>query len=932
MRVIGYASGSGETLWKAVELQREMERTVGECPFEIVGIFTSDSGAKCIETAKTLQIPYVVLDIKEYYKVLGKPLTDRQARRQYDIKAMELIEKFDADVVLLAGYVWAVTDVVLDRYVMINVHPADLSVMSDGRRLYAGKDGVGGALKAGEPFLRATAHLASKELDAGPILVISEEVPVDYGLHETYEARLKHYLRLVNEQSRLTGARALLETARGNFAADGEGKLYYKGKPAPKGLIIESWQQNKPLFQRNVEKLLYPGSVAVIGASGKPGLGRAVAENLFRDGFPGPVSVVNRRAEPVMGFKGYASVLDIEEDVDLAVITVPSGAVLEVAEECGKKGVKALICVTAGFSETGREGKERQEQLLDIVNRYNMRMTGPNCMGLIHAASGLNATMLANKIIKGHVALVTQSGSIGAAMLDFAENLNMGFSSIISVGNQADVTVLDLLPLLDRDETARVIVLYLETLPESADFYRVAAKIKKPVLLLKSGSTEAGAAAVSSHTGSLAGNDRIVNALIRKSGVVRVNTLEDCYMAAAALGQMPQVRGGSVAVLTNAGGPGSLIADGLSGAGFVLPNLPEAIEDKLRISLLPEASVNNPIDVVAAAPPEHYAVAAKEMLDSGFYDSMIICCVPPATVDTGKIAEALVPVVKSASLPVLTNFLGPTLGAKAKKVLCDNNIPTTQYPEQTAAILSGMRIAEAARLHKAVRPPAEAYIRAKELLAATERGDFMPVHDAYELLRCFGIETAGSAVVTDAEQTKSLKLRYPLAVKICHPGIIHKSDVGGVALGIKNGEELYASVKDMLERFPGADGVLVQEMVSGDGVEIIIGSSVDPQSGHAVMIGLGGIWVEVMDDVAFGCPPLSEAEAMGMIDSLRCRPLIGEYRGKRMGNAGELAKVARKLSDILIALPEIAELDINPLLYSAERDAYTAVDVRLRRG
>ncbi|MDR0708547.1 MAG: CoA-binding protein, partial [Spirochaetaceae bacterium] len=436
LRVIGFVSGSGDTLWRAYELQKEIEDSpagrLGECPFEIVGVFSSKGDAKALATAEKLGVPSAAIDIKEYYAQRGRPLSDRELRREYDTEALCLIRPMKGDAILLAGYVWATTEALLDEYLVINVHPADLTILKDGKRAYAGGNGVGAALAAREPSLASSSHLATKEVDGGPLLLVSERIPVDYSLHNDEQERMRHYLGLVNEQSRRVGARTLLELALGNFARDDAGAVYYQGKAVPQGFRIECWEDNQPRFRRETARLLYPESVAVIGASGKPGIGRSVVENVLRDGFGGKVYAVNVRGEDVLSAGGYTSIGAIEGPVDLAVIATPGATVLELAEACGRKGVRAIICISAGFKEIGEEGAAAQEQLTAILDRYNMRLIGPNCMGLMSVKASLNATILAGHIAQGNVALVTQSGSIGAAMLDYSEELGIGFSSIVS--------------------------------------------------------------------------------------------------------------------------------------------------------------------------------------------------------------------------------------------------------------------------------------------------------------------------------------------------------------------------------------------------------------------------------------------------------------------------------------------------------------------
>ena len=375
LRVLGCCSGSGATLWKAYELQKEMEQTAEGCPFEIVGVFTDSPTVKAVATAAELGIPCRTLDIRQYYAEREKPLRDREVRAEFDAEALALYADLQADMILLAGYVWAVSDSVLENYIVVNIHPADLAVRDeDGRRLLAGANGIKSAFEHNMDYLRASAHIATAQLDAGPLLVRSPKIPVTDEVFPDEEARFRHYLKLVNAQARVTGARAVLELALGNFSVSDDNVLYYKGEPAPDGLCFESWEENKPRHQRRADLLLRPTSVAVIGASTRPGMGNAVVRNLIEIGFPGKVFAVNRKGEDVFGMPGYQSVLDIPESVDLGVICVPSGGVLTVAEECGRKGIPALVCITAVFREIGGEGVARERELLRLVDKYNMQI------------------------------------------------------------------------------------------------------------------------------------------------------------------------------------------------------------------------------------------------------------------------------------------------------------------------------------------------------------------------------------------------------------------------------------------------------------------------------------------------------------------------------------------------------------------------------
>ncbi|MDR3343672.1 MAG: acetate--CoA ligase family protein [Treponema sp.] len=936
LSVIGYASGSGDTLWKALELQKDMESRGVECPFEVAGVFASKKDAKAIAAADQFGVPCAVLDIKDFYKKRRKPLSDKDVRREFDEEALKLIRPMKAQAILLAGYVWATTDCLLDEYLIINVHPADLSIMKDGKRAYAGGDGVGAALAAKEPFLCSSAHLATRQVDGGPLLMISEKIPVDYTLHAHDEDRMRHYLKLVNEQSRLVGARTLFEVASGNFAQDTGGAVFYKGKAVPMGIRVNTWEENIPLYQREMDKLLYPDSVAVIGASQKPGIGFSIVRNITGDGFAGRVYAVNKRGEDVLSAKGYASVSEIPETVDLAIISTPGSTVLELAEECGQQGVKALVCISAGFKEIGGEGIAAQEKLVEIINRYNMRLIGPNCMGEMNVRINLNATILANGIAKGNVAMVTQSGSIGAAILDYSARLGIGFSSIVSLGNQADVTVCDLLPFYEKDEHTKVIVLYLETILDPARFWRLAAKVTKPILLLKAGSTNAGMAAASSHTGSLAGNDKVVDALIRKAGITRVHSLGELFLCASALANMPMVKGNRIGHLTNAGGPSILISDALANAGFTLPAPSDKLKAYLAENLLHEASVQNPVDIVAPAPPEHYALSARALIESGEYDALPICCVPPATVDTAKAAEALVPILKASAIPSLACFFGPNLGKGGRDVLIRNGIPVAEYPEQLAMMLAGMRKQERPDMDDITRtmadlsPDGASVSKARGLLAPVPPGQYVPTVDAYGLLALFGVTAAKNALLKRVDEASALGFSYPVVAKIDHPEIIHKSDVGGVRLNIGSAQALAAVVSEFLAKFKGANGVFVQEQVP-EGIELIVGGAADPQLGPSVMVGLGGVWVEVMKDITFAYPPIGRREALSLIDSLKCAPLLSGYRGSRGVNRKALAALVCRIGIMLLTLPGITEIDLNPVIYDPARNTFVAADARIRK-
>ena len=933
LRVLGYCSGSGNTLWKAYELQKEMEQSIEGCPFEIVGIFADNPESKAVAAAKQYGVPWEAIDIRKYYADREKPLKDRAVRSEYDRAAMALVEKFHADMILLAGYVWATTDIVLDNYLVVNVHPADLAVTDEnGHRPLAGANGIKSAFDRKMDYLRASAHLATKELDAGPLLVRSPKVPVDYTLHEDYETRFRYYLKLVNDQNRLAGARAVLELALGNFSVDDENHLYYKGEPAPQGLTIESWEENKPSFQHDHDKLLNPKSVAVIGASNRPGIGHAIVKNLLDMGYCGKIYAVNRKGEDVLGVPSFTDVREIPEPVDLGILSVPSAGVLDVAEACGQKGVPALVCITAGFREIGPEGAAREKELMRIVDKYNMRVVGPNCMGVANTAPGvrLSATILSDTPPVGSVAFLTQSGALGASLIDFAGELDVGFSVVISLGNMTNVNPCDLLPMLEADENTKIICMYMETIPEPYRFERVMARMTKPVIVVKSGRTAKGAAAASSHTGSLAGNDSVADALLKKCGVIRAENLEDAFLLASSMTKMPRLHGNRVGIISNAGGLGTLTTDALVKYGFELPELDSDERAALAPQLLPEASTHNPLDLVAPAPPAHYAIAAHAMIDSGKYDAIIVDCVPPATVDTGEVAQAMVDILKSTSIPIFSCFFGPTLGAAGRAVMKKGGIPTFSFPDQMVRTMRYM--VEPAPAEKPVYDchiSAEARTEARRLIDSAAPDAYLPAEDCFRLLRLYNIPMAQSPYLPVGGSAEALALDYPVVAKVDHPDIIHKSDVGGVRLGLANAQELDALLAEWTEKFPGLRGIQVQQQISGS-LEMIIGASVDPALGHSILTGLGGTLVEIFKDVSFGHVPLAPQDPERMLRSLRCYPLLEGYRGSTKANTAQFRQILMQVNQLLLDFPAIREMDINPLIFDEARGAFFAVDARIR--
>ncbi|HWQ31071.1 MAG TPA: CoA-binding protein, partial [Negativicutes bacterium] len=830
MRVIGFASGSGNTLWQVLDLQKRLEATSEGAPFEVVGLFSDSEGSKAEETAAMLGIPAVSLDIREYYKEAGKPLKNMEIRASFDEKVYELIKPFNADVILLAGYVWATTGIIVDNYLVVGLHPGDLSVQDElGNRIFAGADGVGSTLSAGWGTICSSAYLATASIDGGPVLMLSPDISIDYSMEQDPQELRKFYLKQVNGHNRLLAAQVINEIARGSFAYDNMGQLLFMEKPIPWGHKLKGWLQDEVEKYIGIKRMLEPGSVVVVGASAKGGIGCSIVNNIVRGGYKGKVWVVNRNGDNIGGVSGYKDVAELPEVPDLAVITAPSTAVHDIAESCGRKGVRAVVCITAGFRETGMQGAENEEKLGEIIKRYGMRMLGPNCMGVLNTAPevSLNAAMLKHTAKKGNIALITQSGALGAVMLDYAEFIGLGFSVVASLGNQADITAADLMSYLLEEEATQVVLMYLENIAEPQRFARIAGKLSetKTVIVLKAGRSEEGANAASSHTGSMTGSDMVMGALMEKSGIIRAETLEEAYYMALAASKNKKLKGRRIGVVTNAGGPGILATDRLSERGFQLSQLDASDKEHLRGILLPEASVNNPIDIVAPAPPEHYAEALSVVMNSGQYDAAAVICVPPSTVDTGSIAKAIVPVIKSGELPVICCFMGPTLGNPANEVLREAEIAIVDYPEKIADLMAKMvdkQLPDMCNGSSITSDPSERH-KARKYMKKTNCSGYLPSLNVFRILEGYGFNVPRYQLIRDLEDLEHINLRFPVVAKIEHRNIVHKSDLGGVVLGIYNGQKLRDVALELFSHFPDAEGILLQEQKEFTGPELILG-------------------------------------------------------------------------------------------------------------
>ncbi|GMV06980.1 MAG: acetyltransferase [Gemmatimonadota bacterium] len=693
----------------------------------------------------------------------------------------------------------------------------------------------------------------------------------------------------------------------------------------------------------SLDPLFRARSVAVVGASRRPNtIGYQIVDNLLRHGYTGVVYPVNPSAQAVHSIAAYPSVLAIPGTVDMAVIVVPKENVLEVVDECGQKGVKGLVVISAGFKEVGGEGILREERLLQRVRKYGMRMVGPNCMGILNTEPRyrLNATFAPSFPPPGQTCFLSQSGAMGVTILDYAREYGIGIHHFASVGNKADVNGNDLLEHWEDDPGAKVILMYLENFGEPRRFTRLARRVtrSKPIVVVKSGRTKSGARAAASHTGALAGVDVAIDALLAQCGVLRAESVQELFDIAMALEEQPTPKGSRVAIVTNAGGPGIMIADACESNGLEIPELSAATQERLREIFPAEASVRNPVDMIASANAESYRVALGAILDDPNVDAAIAAFVPPLGVQQVDVAAAIVDAFKARTAtdkPILAVLMGRHGFPEGRAELNEAGVPAYTFPESAARALAAM-VRYRQWLDKPAEEPARFEVdrdRAQAILdgAVADGRDRLKEHEALGLLAAYGIPVVKHRLcATHAEAREAAQqCGYPVVLKAVAAGVIHKSDVGAVRVDIRSPGELDVAFGDMVRRMGEAhldlEGILVESFVSG-GRETIIGMTTDPSVGPILMFGVGGIYVEALKDVSFRLAPVTELDAREMLDSIRGARLLQEYRGGAVDREAVVEAIQR-ISQMVGDHPEIAELDINPFLAFA--DGGLAVDGRV---
>ena len=692
---------------------------------------------------------------------------------------------------------------------------------------------------------------------------------------------------------------------------------------------------------------LSPKSIAVIGASDKEGsVGRAITSNIMK-GYKGTVYPISPSRDKVFDQKAYKTVLDVPNEIDLAVIITKNTVVPIVLEECGKKKIQGAIVITAGFKEVDDEGKKLEQQLKDISKKYNIRIIGPNCLGVMNLdpQTMMNSTFLKITPKSGEIALVSQSGAICAALVEDASAQGIGFSAVVSMGNKADMTEIDILKMLADHEQTKVIVMYLEDMGNGQEFLKVCKQItkkntiKKPVLVLKSGRSPEGAKAAMSHTGALMGSDEIYDALLRQSGAIRVDTMEELFDYATAFSKQPLPLDGDLVIVSNAGGPAIISTDSCSKLGIKMAKI-EEIRSKIDAVIPPWGSSRNPVDIVGDADFNRFENVLNEVLQHKNVGSVISMCTPSATLDYDKLAEVIVKMSKKYKKTMLASLMGLDEGITNREILAAGDVPYYTYAEGSIRALNAML-----RFVDWIKAP-DGSITKFEVDKNKARSVFDKVKsegrtnlledEGREILDAYGFPLPNSALaVTEDEAVDAAnKVGYPIVMKIASPQIVHKSDAGGVKVNLTNDDEVRNGFKTIMENAKKYDsnaeikGVLIVEMIKG-GKEMIIGSKLEPGMGPVVMLGMGGIYVEILKDVTFRLAPLTDQEANDMISSIKTKKLLDGVRGEKPSDIKKLAECIQRLSQLVTDFTEIKELDMNPVLVMEQDQGCKILDVRI---
>ncbi len=693
-----------------------------------------------------------------------------------------------------------------------------------------------------------------------------------------------------------------------------------------------------------LNELLAPRSIAIIGASRTPGkVGHAILSNLLQAGYRGTLIPVNPSATEILGVACYPDVNAWKGGpLDLAIVVVPTASVRDAVQSAATRGAQAVVVITAGFREVGEEGMKREQELVRICRERGLRLMGPNCLGLLNTHHHLNASFAAQMPIPGNISIISQSGALCTAILDWADQHHIGLAKLISIGNKADLTEVDFMSALAKDEQTRVIVGYLESITSGDEFVRMAEATAslKPVVILKAGTTGAGVKAASSHTGSLAGADIAYQAAFKRSGVVRADSFESLFDHAKAFSMQPLPKGNRIAIVTNAGGPGIMAADAVEEAGLRMASLEIGASTALKASLPSAASVSNPIDILGDADASRYTQAVRTALSDNGVDAVLVILTPQAMTQPIETAKAIVDATRNAGKPVLTCFMGGTRVQAARDALTASSIPDYPAPRRAVASLEAMCQYALWRQRPArvvTRFPVNRR-RVERILSRQVREGTPQVNEvrAKEILRAYDFVVPEGRLAASAEEAVETanRIGYPVAMKIVSPDIVHKSDLGGVWLNLSRPDKVRDAFELMMLRIPRhlpharIDGAYIERMAPR-GREVILGMTRDPQFGPMLMFGLGGIFVEVMKDVSFHLAPLTAEEAVQMLTATRSYALLRGARGQAKVDVTAIASGLQRISQLATDFPQIAELDINPLIVGEAGTPPVAADARI---
>ncbi len=689
------------------------------------------------------------------------------------------------------------------------------------------------------------------------------------------------------------------------------------------------------------ESLFYPASIAVVGASAdQKKVGHSILRNLCQFKFPGRLYPVNPAGGEILGLRVYAKIADIGQPVDLAVIIIPAKYVPASLRDCAAAGIHSAIVISAGFKEAGKEGTLLEEELKTIAREQGIRVLGPNCLGLINTANDMNATFAADMLPRGTIGFFSQSGAMGIAIMDWAIGNDVGFSKFISLGNKADLSEIDIIEYFMDDPETSLILGYIEDVVDGRRFMDVAARATrvKPIILLKSGGTEAGARAASSHTGALAGSDTAFDAAFKQTGVVRAQGVQDLFDTALAFAEGKLPAGNGLLIVTNAGGPGIIAADSAERLGVELPYMTRESITAMARKLPPNATVFNPVDVIGDATSERYAAVLEQATRDPNVDGILVILTPQAMTDMEKTADVVIAAARSTDKPVITSFMGEKRVRPAIEKLKDASIPNFSYPE--LAVKAFKRLWDQ-RSWKNERPEELVtcwynFDAAEETISGILKNGVYRVgeEEAMRILTYYGFQFPKRALARTSREAaqKASVIGFPVVMKISSPDILHKTDVGGVRVNVRTPREAEEAFTEItantrhIMRDAFIKGVMVYEMVKG-GKEVILGVTYDRTFGHMIMFGLGGIYVEVLKDVSFRIIPVARRDAAAMINEIRTAGLLRGARGERPADLDAIAANIVNLSCLVNDFPEIQELDINPLLVM-EKGA-VALDARI---